>query len=219
MKTAGLPPILPPMSLFPRTFAACLLGAALVAPATAGADGPPTPPVPGIVRLHIETPQPVQLSERQRVGDTKYGGYSITTYERVRPLCLSPCDTVIDARAGYRLTLASPEEDFPEPPEFQLKDRAGDVTVVVVPGSNAMKTGGRLLTVFGALGVLVGGVGVPLNYATGASHADPTFNAAAITMLVAGAAALGGGIPLLLNARTTLRFEPQARGLGLSLSM
>jgi hypothetical protein len=193
-----------------------LLAASLAGAAPAGAqEGNAPSPLSGVVRLHVESPLPAQVTEHLGTSDTKYGRAVITVFEQIRRVCMAPCDTMVDGRSGNAFTVTSPTDDFPEPGAFQLGDRSGDVTLRVEPGSNGRRAAGRWLTVLGGAAFLIGLIAVPLNY-TRAVNDGGGFKAVSVGMLLGGPAALGAGIPLLVTSRTRIRLEPRVGSLGLS---
>jgi hypothetical protein len=97
----------------------------------------------GMVRVHIESDHPAV--ELQRIGGTAYGASVAVLYQSV---CNTPCDQVIDARAGS-FVLGGP--DVPFSSQFQLSQYSGDLTLHVKAGN----MGQRLLGVTGlTLGVM-----------------------------------------------------------------
>lgn len=178
----------------------------LLVPVPAPAESvvtPPAPLPPGIFRLHIESQVPVPLTEHLGIVDTHYGVAKITVTESTRLVCVSPCDTVIDARAGHELTLDPTE--FPATWGFHLPGQGGNLTLFVKPGNEGGLTAGRWTTVLGAIAFSFGVIAVPLNYANGPAPLTG-FNAASVGMLAGGAVVLAGGIVLLVTQHTRIRF-------------
>ena len=138
--------------------------------------------------------------------DITYRTYSTAWMERYRRVCVTPCDTVIDVRRGYTFSLTSPL--FPDPPDFDLSKRTGDVRITVAPGDAKLLEVGRWTTAVGALGSLFGTAALPSSFA---SDESPGFKAMTAGVLVGGAAMLAGGIVLIARYRTHLRFAPPAQ--------
>lgn len=124
-----------------------------------GMAGTPTGAVirsgPGVVRLHIESPDPsVQLHGlgAQRL-DAVAGGYVGQGASTL--LCRAPCDASIDARLGQPLKIAGP--NIPDSAPFQVFDKEGDVTAKVRPGSSSKLTWSAITGSTGILAVITGG--------------------------------------------------------------
>jgi hypothetical protein len=178
------------------------------------------PTGPAVVRVHVDSPVPVELRRDRGVRDTVYGGTSVTWVQTWERLCVTPCDREVDAPRGSSFSIVPADENrsFPEPLPFALHGHGKDLLLTVRPGSDGGLYGGRVLTVLGALGTFFGGLGVVLAY-TGMSDEGPGFRAASVGMLLGGTAALGGGIPLLLLSRTRVSVQPRAAGLALSVPL
>ena len=138
----------------------------------------------------------------------------IALMQKVRRVCVVPCDTVIDGRAGHAFSLVS--DAFPQPPDFVLAGMTGDVALHVEPGSNDKGTWGRVMIVPGALGFLAGAVWVPLGF-TNTVQEEPGSKAASVSVLVGGAAVLAAGIALMATSGTHIRLEPRAPAAASSL--
>ncbi len=174
----------------------------------------PTPQLgmPGVVRLHIDSPLPARVIEQRSILVGRQGAYGVVL-QQFSPVCISPCDRIIDGSLGQFYTL-SPEE-FPAPKPFSFAGMTGDVTLHVEPGSLGRRTGGLWMTIFGS-GLLGGGlVLLPFallrNEAAGLGTGSGTgLTVASITMLSGGAALLIGGIAMLASSGTKVRLEPRA---------
>jgi hypothetical protein len=189
-----------------------VLGASVLISAGARAQGavaPPAPqPLPPGVFLHIESPLPVQLTEHLGVARTEYGAAPVVrVFERTRAACTSPCDQVLDVRAGHELTLEA--KGFPDPGPFRFPRQSGSLTLFVEPGSDGGMAVGRTATAVGGLAFTFGVVAVPFVFKDGPAPVTG-FNAFAVGMLVGGAAALAIGIPLLVTQHTRIRFSRDA---------
>lgn len=205
------------------------------APASAPAAAPPSAPAatpappagpklgdPGVVRAHIDSPVPVTLvhdydatvptteSWVDRYGNT-VSRDALATVPKRDTLCSSPCDRVI-GDSNLRIV----GHGFPSSSTFDFKDRTGDVTVHVQPGSNALHYGGIAVTGLGSLAAVAGAIILPLNQRlstttdlnTGAKvHLpNPDLRTAGIGLIGGGLAALGGGIAMILFGRTGVTF-------------
>jgi len=169
---------------------------------------------PGVVKLHIDSPEPAQVIERRAATVGAYGGYGLVL-QQLRPVCMSPCDKVVDGSQGQLFTLSS--ETFPAPKAFTLAGMKGDVTLHVKPGSIGRGTGGVWLTILGGSSLLVGAIMLPL-VLTGsetvgggtAPHAGGEI--ASIALMGGGAAMLATGIALLVTSGTKITLEQGAAG-------
>src|SRR5512132_141052 len=92
----------------------------------------------GVVKLHIESSEPVQVFEHSAPQVAGIGGYAVVI-DNSRLVCTSPCDRVIDGRLGQRF---SARGDFPGMKSFTLNGFKGSMALDVSPGSNGMRTGG-----------------------------------------------------------------------------
>lgn len=189
---------------------------ALLLPAAAHAQEPLHRSTPGVVWLHVESPAPVRLTEHFGFQETQYTNVAVTTFERVRHHCVSPCDEFIHPGGGYRFTFGSLDDSFPDSPGFSLANVGGPLTAHVQPGSRVRLALGRALCVVGGMAVTLGVVGAAFVF-SGTSRESTAARVAYVSLIGGGAGAIAGGIALWTKSRTTLRFEPRALGLGLSL--
>jgi hypothetical protein len=116
---------------------------------------PVVPPGPGVVRVHIDSPDPtVQL---RGFGVQKLrpvsGGYESLGASTI--LCTGTCDSYVDARLGQPLAVHG--DGFPESAPFQLFDKQGDVDLQVTPGNSTYQTLGVVSLSLGVLAVIGGG--------------------------------------------------------------
>jgi hypothetical protein len=188
----------------------------LVVPRQGGA----IPPGPGIVKLHIDSPDPrVQLfgTDVDKLVQQPDGNFRSVGPSTI--LCRAPCDEYIDARKGQQVHLASP--DMPPSDSFHLYANAGDVNVRVEPGNSALYTTGGWLGTLGVLGVITGGVvllvgGIDKSGGDG-DKADDILLGGGVT-LGASAAVLGAGIGMTLGGETDIEITPPAGDMPLPLS-
>lgn len=124
-------------------------------PVGAAASGAPLiQPSEGIVRVHMNSPDPdVELrgiGVRKLVPDGT--GFRSTGMSTI--LCRPPCDTYLDARVGQSLYVAGPH--IPDSRAFQLYDKKGDVDLAVRPGNKTLSTLSGVGYALGSLAVLGG---------------------------------------------------------------
>jgi len=173
-----------------------------------GTSAPPSgtliKPGPGVVRLHIESPDPnVELHGigAQRL-DPVAGGYVGQGPSTL--LCRAPCDTFIDARLGQPLAIAG--RDIPDSSTFQLYDKEGDHTVRVRPGSRSKLTWSAITGTTGVLAVLTGGSILLTGLLLQSADSSP---GSGDSLVKWGGITLGGGVVLtttgviLYNSGTT----------------
>jgi hypothetical protein len=168
----------------------------------------PTLGAVGVVKLHVESSEPVQIFEHGATQMAGYGGYALVI-DNATLICTSPCDRVIDGRRGQRFTA---QGDFPGVKSFQLNTLKDSVDLAVSPGSNARKTGGLWATVLGAVGLASGGTLLALSGSLdsingGSGGGGKT---AGIGILVGSGVALVGGIVLLATSGTSWDLHPTA---------
>lgn len=126
-----------------------------LAPAVEEARGPLVTDGPGVVRVHIESPDSnVQLRGYgvQKLRPVQ-GGYESLGASTI--LCSGSCDTYLDARLGQPLAVSG--EAFPDSAPFQLYDKQGDVDVKVTPGNSTYQVLGVTTLSLGVLAVIGGG--------------------------------------------------------------
>jgi hypothetical protein len=168
-----------------------------------GAAPPPPAPIepklgsPGIVRLHVESPEPAQIIEHVGTSVGAAGAYTVVVHQ-LRPVCSAPCDRVVDGSGGQEFGVTG---RFPVK-TFTLTPYSGDVTLRVKPGSTGLRLGGWFVTPL-AGATLIGGVSF---LAVGGSS---TFRNAGIGMVVGGAVALAGGIAMLATSGTKVKLEQE----------
>ena len=164
-------------------------------------------PGPGVVRLHIESPDPnVELhglgAQRLDASGGGYVGQGASTL-----LCRAPCDTYIDARLGQPLSIAG--SSIPESAGFQVYDKEGDVTARVRPGSNAKLTWSAITGTTGILAVIGGGSILLTGALINSSATDQSSKDRADGLVKWGGITLGAGVVLttagiiLWNSGTT----------------
>jgi hypothetical protein len=178
-----------------------------VQPASAGpgyAAGSPAEPVaapepemgsPGVVRLHVDSPEPVNVASR-RTAQGSVNGYGFVV-EQLTPVCVSPCDRVIDGSHGQEFVASG---DFPGYKRFTLNGMKGDVDLAVQPGNKGLRALGLTGDILGGLGVLTGGILALTGGLTssdglgGASSGMSGLTRTGLIMLGSSAVVLTGGI-------------------------
>lgn len=182
-------------------------------------DQAPSTDDAGVVRLHVDTPNPVRVYERASATGT-VNGYAVTATVDA-PVCVSPCDKVLDGSDGSTFYVRG--DGVPTSREFSFAGMNGDADLHVKPGSPALRTGGWVLTglgiaatVVGATGMLIGYVGAP--YSTtlntdGSVSTTKTFSGdvrtPSIIIAAAGGVAIVGGIVMIVNGRTNIQLDAQ----------
>ena len=159
---------------------------------------------PGIVRLHIESPDPeVELHGygAQRL-DKVAGGFVGQGASTL--LCRAPCDAMIEARLGQPLKISG--ASIPDSAAFQVYDKEGEVTARVRPGSSSKLTWSAITGSIGVLGAITGGslllTGVLINSSDSSSTSGDGLTKWGGITLGAGLVLTGTGI-VLYNAGTT----------------
>ena len=144
-------------SLLPMlALGACGCAAAELPATPPVAVGPPIDAGPGIVRVHLESPDPeltlkgYGAAKLQPEPDGRF-----LSFGALEPLCQAPCDTYVDAREDRALEVVGP--GTPSSAPFRLSDAEGDVRVTVEPGSKALLVTGMVATLLGGAGALGGG--------------------------------------------------------------
>jgi len=174
-------------------------------------------------RVHIDSPVPAKLAvyepfsvprNRRWAWEMRPPANHASPY---RPVCDSPCDTVIPGVSTYAnrfvITGSFPSSD---PFDLPVSFNATKVTITVQPGSYGRLTAGFYCVLFGGIGFFVPGVSMlaysGLEGASGNHGSVAALSGAGIGSMVAGGVtAIIGGV-LLANWRT--RVKLQQSGLG-----
>jgi hypothetical protein len=186
-------------------------------PAAAAPPGGPQAPAlvpgtPGVVRLHVQSPVPVEIyKHRDSYGETSRGNTIVL--DTPRPVCASPCDVLVDGSRGREFSAAG--EDAVESPRFSLAGLAGDQELDVSPGSPGLRAGGYLLLALAGIGVgagtivaFAGAVGTSPNPHGPGFIRNKGLETAGFVMLGTGVAAAVGAIVALAESGTTIRLRP-----------
>jgi len=173
----------------------------------------------GVVRLHVDTPNPVRVYERASATGT-VNGYAVTATLDA-PVCVSPCDKVLDGSDGSTFYIRG--NGVPESNQFSFDGMKGDADLHVKPGSPALRAGGWVLAGLGMLGVAVGAVGILEGYmgtpysstlnSDGSVSTSKTFAGSirmpAIITTAVGGVAMVGGLIMVISGRTHIQLEAQ----------
>jgi hypothetical protein len=118
------------------------------------------------------------------------------------PVCVAPCDQVVDGRAGQRFKFDGTGLSPSAP--FKLNELGGDVTFDVQPGPNGSRVAGIALT---AVGATVPIFASPL-MTLGALERQPNvFTVAGIGVMTAGFGLLAAGIALYVTSQTAVKMR------------
>jgi hypothetical protein len=162
-------------------------------PAPSSSPAPPAPPsppalspdAPGLVRLHIESPEPLRVYRREYVASARAHRAEVSFYRHVA-LCLSPCDRVLDDRGESEILI---EGERVAQAELSLDDKQGDYELRVVPGSPEGRTFGAITAAVGGLALLIAGplfVAGELNHVRSSDQTGPAVGAVAGGVLLVG---------------------------------
>ncbi len=176
---------------------------------------PTIQPGDGIVRVHIDSPDPnvelrgigVQKLEPEGAGFRSTGMSTI--------LCRPPCDAYLDARVGQSLYVAGPH--IPDSRAFQLYDRKGDVDLAVRPGNKTLATLSGVGYALGSLAV-IGGISTAVTGLVVHDNANTdkdVRNGAnlekwGLITLGSGAVLIGAGVAFDLTGKTKVRLTSPA---------
>lgn len=159
-------------------------------------------PGPGVVRVHIDSPEPVGLYEQfsTSLGQTS-GRLQIVGYGSL--LCTSPCDRLIDGRDEREFTIQS--DDVPRSDDFTFTGRGGDVTVKVDPGDEGTLLAGQLIVGPGIAASFVGAILLTI----GISNESSNTLAAGGVIFGAGAGVVLTGVALIVAGSTDVEVTPE----------
>jgi hypothetical protein len=172
----------------------------------------PVQGAPGVVRLHVVSPVPVEIyKHRDSYGETSRG--TTIALDTPREVCTSPCDIVVDGSRGREFSVAGSQAV--ESARFVLAGLTGDQQLDVSPGSPGLRTAGSLLLAGGGVAI---GVGALLAFA-GAVGTSPKqdgdgFNRnvglenTGLVLLGTGGAAFVGAIVMLIESKTAVDLHP-----------
>jgi hypothetical protein len=150
---------------------------------------------PGVVRLHVDSPEPVEVTQSRVLARGVIGGYGFVTGATIK-VCDSPCDTLVRTKPGDTFEITG---DMPGK-SFSLDGLKGDVTARVEPGNKGARTAGIIMISVGGAAVL-GSVSM---FVVGALSETDDFLLVGGGMLGGGAAVLTGGILAAVFSRTSV---------------
>ena len=182
---------------------------------TTGPAGAPTPMVgPGRPRLHIElsreaTVRLYELTGTIMVASNTAMGTSPGPTMAARPVCMAPCDRVIDATGGQSFFFGG-DRVMPSR-RFTLLEHDGDMTAVVRPGRTGVFFGGVMLTSLGLAPALSGAVFLGIQRPTMGSSADSLHRTGGI-LLGVGAGLIVSGIVMIVLGRTRVELYRKVTG-------
>jgi hypothetical protein len=183
--------------------------------AAAPSGSPPAqalvPGTPGVVRLHVQSPVPVEIyKHRDSHGETSRG--TTIVLDTPRPVCASPCDVLVDGRRGREFSAAG--DHAIESPRFSLAGLTGDQELEV-SGSPGLRAGGYLLLALGGIGLgagtllaFAGAVGTSPNPHGSGFIRNDGLETGGFVMLGTGAVAMVGAIVAIAASGTTIRLRP-----------
>lgn len=169
-----------------------------------GTPAPPPEPklgTPGVVRLHLVSPEPAQVIEHVGTSVGGMGGYTVVI-EQLRPVCTAPCGQIVDGTKGQAFAVTG---RFPMPRPFNLNGYTGDVTLHLKPGSSGLRIGGVMAIIFGG-SALIPGVTM-LAIGSSSEIGTSTMKSAGIGLTVGGALVLTGGIVMAALSGSKLQIE------------
>lgn len=168
---------------------------------------PPPALGPGVVRLHLEAPEALQLK--------RDSGPPVTVYDDAGPhqasgvVCTAPCDAVIDARSGTRFAFGG-GSGTPDSSAFSLSSSSGELVARVHPGSKGLRLASALVGGLGGLMAYVGVVWMANEDQTLRPSQRDEVHAIGRATLVSGGAVLLAAGGLYLLSRTTYDLQPAA---------
>jgi len=178
------------------------------------ASGPPIDAGPGIVRVHLESPDPelalhgFGAAKLQAEPDGRFRSFG-----PVEPLCQAPCDTYVDARDERPLVVDGPATPSSSP--FLLSDAQGPVRITVEPGNQVLFMTGLVATIVGGASALGGGglllVGMVTRTGELTSRPQDLMLGGGIA-LGAGAAVVVAGLVMRYVGTTFVTIEPGVTG-------
>ena len=191
--------------------------AAPAAPADTPADVmgsgiPQIAPGDGIVRVHIDSPDPDIELRGLGVNKLIPAGTGFRSAGPSTILCRPPCDAYVDARVGQPLYVAGPH--IPDSSSFRLYDKKGDVKLDVRPGDRTLSTLAGIGYGVGSLAVLTGlSVGLTGILVRSADSNDSTakdMEKWGLITLGGGAVFIGAGVAFDLSGRTKVTISSPA---------
>jgi hypothetical protein len=170
-------------------------------------------PGPGVVRVFINSPEPLELHGLgvSRLEATP-GGFR--TLGPSQLLCRGECGQWLDARVGQRLAVGRQDVPFSAP--ISLYDREGDVQLDVEPGSGASMGWGVASLGVGTLSAVTGLSLLMTGFLVGSDSSGKSDGTASdlktwgLVTLGGGAALIGVGVVLMNDGSTKVQVRPVA---------
>jgi hypothetical protein len=147
------------------------------------------------VWVHVDSPEPVDL------------GYRASDHDEFAPICTSPCDSDVPSAGTYRiLPVATGDTWGPQSQtgslrpsaEFSLRGDAPRQTIAVRPATQPGLTGGIALLIGGGAAVGLSSLWLLAAGFNDSPDATPSDTTWALVAAIAGAAAIVGGLALVI---------------------
>jgi hypothetical protein len=172
---------------------------------------PPPMVGPGRPRLHIElsreaTVRLYELTGTIVVASGGWGSTSSASASQARPVCIAPCDKVIDGTGGQSFFFGG--DRITPSRRFTLQAHDGEMTAVVKPGRVGVFIGGAMLTTLSLAPLLSGAVFVGFRSSSSSSNLQRTGAA----LVGVGAGFLISGIIMLVAGRTRVELYKRVTG-------
>jgi hypothetical protein len=169
----------------------------------------------GVPRLHIELARPVDLTLFEVAGEVSSFFMGPFTASAVRPVCVAPCDLVVDGRRGQSFYFDG--KRVTKSKEFTLSDRSGDVVARVKPGRPGLLGGGIAVMSLGVAGLSTSAFLFMKERSKALDHKYDDMNEAmafagpnyapATAILISGALVVAGGLAMVLLSRTRVAWS------------
>lgn len=156
---------------------------------------PPRPGELGAPKIHIRSSTPVTLHE-----------VTASPFGLVREItCQSPCDQVIDGRAGQTFYFAG--DEIPSSERFHLIEKRGPVEATVSPGNAAVRTTGSALMIPAGLTLLASVILWPFAALTHDPATAGSLETAAEVVTSVAVLSLASSIAMLVGGKTRYSFR------------
>lgn len=169
-------------------------------------------PGPGAPRLHIELTRPADLKLYEVTGEITVNNFATgpSSGSIHRPVCVAPCDRVIDGRSGQSFFFNG--DGVLKSRKFSLSQRSGDVVARVKPGRPGLRVGGIATMAVGGAGLGTAALLLLLTPRSTLGQDDGRSlsnrnNLPATVMLIGGALAVAGGLDMLLLSSTRIKWS------------
>lgn len=168
-------------------------------------------PGPGVVRVFINSPEPVEL-HGMGVSRLEPAAGGFRTLGPSQLLCRGECGQWLDARVGQRLAVG--RDDIPFSAPISLYDKEGDVHLDVEPGSGASMGWGVTSLSVGTLSAVTGLSLLMTGFLVGSDSSGKSDGTASdlktwgLVTLGGGAALIGVGVVLMNDGSTKVEVRP-----------